>query len=76
MKREDPMAWRVMVSADGKAWDVGAVVPLDPSSDWVEASDEIVPGYRKAAFVTEAEANAAAQLMRAMGFISATERVP
>jgi hypothetical protein len=69
------MGWRVMVGADEGPWVDPAEVPIDPPSGWVEAADDIVPGYRRERFATEAEANAAARWLRSCGFSAATEEI-
>ena len=66
------MTWKVVVGAEDGAWPDDAQIPMD-ATDWAEAWDDIIPGYKAARFADEKEANAAARRLRAFGFISATE---
>ena len=66
--------WRVVVGEEMDRWADRFALLLDPASEsWIEAPDDIIPGFRQKAFPTEAEANAAARRIRAYGYVSATE---
>lgn len=65
------MGWKVMVGAEEKAWTT--TNPIEPPSEWVEAWDEFIPGYRARRFATETEANAIVSSFRTQGFSAATE---
>jgi hypothetical protein len=67
------MPWKVMVGAEEAPWFEGDVVPIDAASGWTEAWDDIFPDYVQVRYETEAEANAAARIVRAWGFSAATE---
>lgn len=66
--------WKVVVGEEMERWADRFALLLDPASEsWVEAPDDIIPGFRRTVFSTEAEANAAARRLRAYGYVTATE---
>ncbi|HKT72068.1 MAG TPA: hypothetical protein VJQ47_04210 [Steroidobacteraceae bacterium] len=68
-------SWRVVVGAEMEQWQDIHGFLLDPLSEsWIEAPDNIIPGYKQKLYETEPEANAMARRLRAYGYVSATER--
>lgn len=70
------MPWKVVVGAELERWPASDIYAhlLDPASgSWIEPPDDIIPGYKRTTYATEAEANAMARRMRAYGYVSATE---
>jgi hypothetical protein len=73
-KMEGAMPWRVIVDPRQTGWDGNWVLGLDASDgSWVEAWDEIYPGYKAQRFQTEREADGLARRLRSRGFTVATE---
>lgn len=69
------MPWKVVVGKEMVRWEDRYSFCLDPASEtWMEAPDNIIPGYKQQIYPTEPEANAMARRMRAYGYVSATER--
>ena len=61
-----------MVGKDETPWE-DYLPEADPPHGWTEAWDEIVPGYQRALYAEERQANMAARALRAWGFSAATE---
>ncbi|HKT15088.1 MAG TPA: hypothetical protein VJR87_06745 [Allosphingosinicella sp.] len=69
------MPWKVVVGEEMERWQDTHSFLLDPPSEsWIEAPDEIIPGYKRKPYATEPEANAMARRLRAYGYVSATEQ--